>query len=239
MTPLSTGRLTLVPTPIGNLEDITLRAINVLKTVDLVLAEDTRTTGFLMKHHGVVCKQLMPYHLHNEHKSTPMLIEKMKQGATLALCTDAGTPGISDPGYLLVNACVENNIAIECLPGATALIPALVCSGFGCEKFVYEGFLPLKKGRSTRLKLLSIEPRTIVVYESPHRIKKLIDELVLYFGENRQLVIARELSKKFEEYIRGSAAEVKEKLALRELKGEIVVVVQGTDIKKNKTTEQD
>lgn len=228
----SKGILVLVPTPIGNLDDITLRAIKVLQEVDLILAEDTRTTGFLLKHHSIVYRQLQSFHLHNEHKSTQYYVDKMKVGIRVALCTDAGTPGISDPGYLLVKACLDNGICVECLPGATALIPALVCSGFGCEKFIYEGFLPVKKGRSTRLKILNEEQRTIVLYESPHRIVKLIDEIVYYMGPTRNVVIARELSKKFEEYHRGTALELQDFLKTRELKGEIVVVIQGTNTKK-------
>lgn len=234
---MHTGMLILVPTPIGNLKDITLRALEVLKSADLILAEDTRTTGFLLKHYEIQ-NSLQSFHLHNEHKIVDKYIEILKQGKTIALCSDAGTPGISDPGYMMVDAALKNEIKVECLPGATALIPAIVASGFGCERFCYEGFLPLKKGRSTRLKELSIEKRTIVLYESPHRIEKLVKEIIEYMGESKQICIARELSKKFESYLRGSAVYLLQQIQKTPLKGEIVVVIEGSKNKKT-TTESD
>ena len=218
-------KLYLVPTPIGNLEDITFRALKVLKSVDLVLAEDTRQTIKLFKHYQIE-KPLVAFHTHNEHHKTAQFIEQLKSGTSIAQVSDAGTPGISDPGFLLVRAALENDIEVECLPGATALIPALVASGLPCDRFVFEGFLPQKKGRKTKLEKLSQLDRTLVLYESPHRINKLIDEIETYFGAERKFVIARELSKMHEEYLRGTASEIKEKIGERKLKGEIVVIIE-------------
>lgn len=217
--------LIVVPTPIGNLEDITLRALKVLKEVDLVLAEDTRTSGFLLRHFGID-KKIFPHHKFNEHKTLAAVIEKIKGGEKVALLSDAGTPGISDPGFLLVRACVDAGIEVECLPGATALIPALVVSGFPTDRFVFEGFLPVKKGRQTKLKELSAEERTIVMYESPHRIAKTIEQLSEYLGSARKACICRELTKLHEEIIRGTLAELAVICKSKKLKGEMVIVVE-------------
>jgi len=222
------SRLYIVPTPIGNLEDITLRALKVLKEVDWILAEDTRTTGFLLKHFGIE-KKILSHHKFNEHSSIRNIIDKIKSGQKVALVSDAGTPGISDPGFLLVRACIKEEIRIECLPGPTALIPALIISGFPAERFIFEGFLPHKKGRQTKLGQLSSEDRTIVLYESPHRIAKTIEQLALHFGNGRQACICRELTKVHEEVIRGTLAELKTVCHHRKLKGEIVVVVAGKE----------
>lgn len=219
-------KLYVIPTPIGNLEDITFRAIKLLKEVDLVLAEDTRQTKKLFIHYEI-STPLQSYHTHNEHKKTPQIIELLQQQQTIALVSDAGTPGISDPGFLLVRECVNNNIEVECLPGPTALIAALVASGLPCDRFIFEGFLPQKKGRKTKLELLSAENRTVVLYESPHRILKLINEIELYFGADRTFCIARELTKIHEEFLRGTASEIKQQIGERKLKGEIVVVIEG------------
>lgn len=221
-------KLIIVPTPIGNLDDITLRALKVLKSVDLVLAEDTRTSGFLLKHFGIE-KKMLSHHKFNEHKSVEAVVEKIKEGQTIALISDAGTPGISDPGFLLVRACVEAGIEVECLPGATALIPALVVSGFPTDSFVFEGFLPVKKGRQTKLKELSAEVRAIVLYESPHRIGKTIEQLAEYLGAERKACICRELTKVYEEILRGTLAELAAICKARNLKGEIVIVVAGKE----------
>lgn len=222
------GKLTLVPTPIGNLEDMTFRAIKVLKEADSVLAEDTRTSGFLLKHFEVTAK-LSAFHLHNEHLMTPKLVERLKEGENIALVSDAGTPGISDPGFLLVRAAVQNNIEVDCLPGATAFVPALVVSGFPSDRFVYEGFLPLKKGRQTRIMELAEEKRTVVLYESPHRIGKCLAQLAEFFGEDREAVVVREISKKFESKHRGTLKELHELSSQIEMKGEIAVVIKGKD----------
>lgn len=219
-------KLYIVPTPIGNLEDITLRAIKVLKSVDLILAEDTRTSGKLLKHYDIGT-QMHSHHMHNEHKTVHSIIQKLKSGLSIALISDAGTPAISDPGFLLTRACVENEIEVECLPGATALVPALVNSGLPNDKFVFEGFLPVKKGRQTRLMILSEEPRTIILYESPHKLIKTLSHICEYFGEERQLSVSRELSKLFEETKRGTAKSVLEHYTNHPPKGEIVVVVSG------------
>lgn len=220
------NKLYLVPTPIGNLNDITLRAIKVLKEVDLILAEDTRTSGKLLKHFDITTP-LQSHHMHNEHKTINGLIQKLKAGTTIALITDAGTPAISDPGFLLTRACVENNIELECLPGATAFVPALVNSGLPNDKFVFEGFLPVKKGRQTRLKFLAEETRTMIFYESPHKLIKTLTNFVEYFGEDRQVSVSRELTKLYEETIRGTAREVLEHYTNKPPKGEIVIVVAG------------
>lgn len=220
------GKLILVPTPIGNLDDITLRAVEVLKTADMILAEDTRVSSKLTKHLGIE-KKLTPHHKFNEHKSLGMVISKLNEGKTVALISDAGTPGISDPGFLLVRACVENEIDVECLPGATALIPALAVSGLPTDRFVFEGFLPQKKGRQKRLKELSEEPRTLVFYESPHRLVKALGQFADFFGEERKACVCRELSKFFEEIKRGTVAELHQYYSEYPPKGEIVVVVEG------------
>jgi 16S rRNA (cytidine1402-2'-O)-methyltransferase len=220
------GKLYIVPTPIGNLKDITLRAIEVLNDVDLILAEDTRTSGKLLKHFEITTPS-QSHHMHNEHKTVDRLINKLKGGTTIALISDAGTPAISDPGFLLTRACIENNIGVECLPGATAFVPALVNSGLPNDKFVFEGFLPVKKGRQTRLKILAEENRTIIIYESPHKLIKTLTNFCEYFGESRQVSVSRELTKLYEETIRGTAKEVLEYYTNKPPKGEIVVVVGG------------
>ena len=219
-------KLYIVPTPIGNLEDITLRAINVLKSVDLILAEDTRTSGKLLKHFEIGT-QMHSHHMHNEHKTVKGIVQKLKAGTTIALISDAGTPAISDPGFLLTRACVENDIPVDCLPGATAFVPALVNSGLPNDKFVFEGFLPVKKGRQTRLLLLAEEPRTIILYESPHKLLKTLSNLCEYFGEERQVSVSRELTKLFEETKRGTAKSILDYYTNRTPKGEIVIVVAG------------
>ncbi len=220
------GKLFIVPTPVGNLEDITLRAIRILSEADLVLAEDTRTSGILMKHYKIKNK-LQPYHKFNEHKSIKSFIEMLQSGLTLALISDAGTPSISDPGFLIVRECLENGIEVECLPGATALIPALVNSGFPSERFCFEGFLPQKKGRRKRMMELASEERTIVLYESPFRLIKLLEEISLYFGAERLISISREISKLHEEKLRGTVTGIIEQLKNRTIKGEIVVTIKG------------
>ncbi|MDG1394272.1 MAG: 16S rRNA (cytidine(1402)-2'-O)-methyltransferase [Flavobacteriaceae bacterium] len=219
-------KLFIVPTPIGNLEDITLRAINVLKSVDLILAEDTRTSGKLLKHFEIGT-QMYSHHMHNEHKTVQGIIQKLKMGTTIALISDAGTPAISDPGFLLTRACVENDIPVDCLPGATAFVPALVNSGLPNDKFVFEGFLPIKKGRQTRLLLLANEPRTIILYESPHKLLKTLAHFCEYFGEDRQISVSRELTKLFEETKRGTAKSVLDYYTNKPPKGEIVIIVAG------------
>ena len=220
------SKIYLVPTPIGNLEDMTLRAIRILKEVDFILAEDTRTSGKLLKHFEILT-QMHSHHMHNEHKSIEGIIKRLQAGETCALISDAGTPAISDPGFLLTRACIENNIEVECLPGATAFVPALVNSGLPNDKFVFEGFLPVKKGRQTRLLLLSEEKRTLIFYESPHKILKTLADFVTYFGEERQLSVSRELTKMFEETKRGTVKEVLEYYTKKPAKGEIVIVVEG------------
>ena len=220
------SKLYLIPTPIGNLEDITLRALRILKEVNIVLAEDTRTSRKLFSHYDINTN-LAPFHMHNEHKVLQKWIDRIKSGETIALVSDAGTPAISDPGFLLVRECVKNDIEVDCLPGATAFVPALVNSGLPSDKFVFEGFLPVKKGRQTRLKLLSEEERTIVFYESPHRIVKTLSLFSEYFGEVRKVSVSREISKMFEETIRGSAKEVMEYFEQKKPKGEFVIIVEG------------
>jgi 16S rRNA (cytidine1402-2'-O)-methyltransferase len=219
-------KLYIVPTPIGNLEDITLRAIKVLKSVDLILAEDTRTSGKLLKHFEIGT-QMHSHHMHNEHKTVHGIIQKLKTGTTIALISDAGTPAISDPGFLLIRACVENNIPVDCLPGATAFVPALVNSGLPNDKFVFEGFLPVKKGRQTRFLLLAEEPRTIILYESPHKLLKTLSQICEYFGEDRQVSLSRELTKLFEETQRGTAKSILDHYTNHPPKGEIVIVIAG------------
>lgn len=218
--------LYIVPSPIGNLADITFRAIDVLKAVDLILAEDTRTSSVLL-HHYQIQKPLTPYHQHNEHKIVEHLVQQLQAGKTMALITDAGTPGVSDPAFLLVRACVHHNITVETLPGATAFVPALVNSGLPMNSFCFEGFLPLKKGRQTALKKLAEEERTMVFYESPMRLVKTLADFIEYFGPDRPCCVSRELSKKFEENKRGSLQEVHDHFNSKAVKGEIVIVVQG------------
>jgi 16S rRNA (cytidine1402-2'-O)-methyltransferase len=219
-------RLYLVPTPIGNLEDITLRSINILKSVDQILAEDTRTSGVLLKHYAIQTP-MSSFHAHNEHKVLDAIIEQLKAGKTMAVITDAGTPGISDPGFMLARACVAAEIDFETLPGATALVPALVNSGLPCDKFVFEGFLPHKKGRQTRLTELKEENRTMILYESPHRLVKTLTQLAEYLGDDRQASVSRELSKLYEENKRGSLKELADYFEKGKVKGEIVIVVAG------------
>ncbi len=219
-------KLVLVPTPIGNLEDITLRSIRFLKEADFILAEDTRVTKKLLAHLEI-SNTVVPFHAHNEHKTLDNVINKISTSALAVLVSDAGTPGISDPGFLLVRECVKNGIDIECLPGPTAFVPALVASGFPCDKFVFEGFLPHKKGRQTRLKILAEEERTVIFYESPHRLVKLLGQIEEFFGPSRNVCVVRELSKLFEEYKRGEAVEVKSYYEQHPPKGEIVVIVEG------------
>jgi 16S rRNA (cytidine1402-2'-O)-methyltransferase len=220
------AKLYLVPSPIGNLQDITFRAIEVLKQVDLILAEDTRTSSYLLKHYEIV-KQLTPYHQHNEHKVLQHLVNQLLEGKRMAMLTDAGTPGISDPAFLLVRECIKAGIEVECLPGATAFVPALVNSGLPINRFTFEGFLPIKKGRQTLLKELAEEPRTMVFYESPMRLVKTLDEFILYFGESRPCSVHRELTKIYEENKRGSLREVANHFREKQVKGEIVIIVAG------------
>lgn len=219
-------KLFIVPTPIGNLQDMTFRAINVLKSVDLILAEDTRVSGKLLKHFEINTK-MQSYHMHNEHKILKSIVDKLKSGLEIALISDAGTPAISDPGFLLTRACVDEGIAIECLPGATAFVPALVNSGLPNDRFVFEGFLPIKKGRQTRLKLLAQEPRTIVIYVSPHKLNKTLEEIITYFGPDRQISVSRELSKIYEETLRGTAQSILEHYNSKQVKGELVLIISG------------
>ncbi|WP_281989009.1 16S rRNA (cytidine(1402)-2'-O)-methyltransferase [Aquimarina aggregata] len=220
------SKLYLVPTPIGNLEDITFRALTVLKEVDLILAEDTRTSGKLLKHFEIATP-MQSHHMHNEHKTVDRIIQRLKNGETIALISDAGTPAISDPGFLLTRACVEHKIEVDCLPGATAFVPALVNSGLPNDKFVFEGFLPIKKGRQTRLKILAEETRTMIFYESPHKLIKALTSFVEYFGADRQVSVSRELTKMYEETIRGTAQEVLNHFEAKPPKGEIVIIVEG------------
>jgi 16S rRNA (cytidine1402-2'-O)-methyltransferase len=220
------GKLYLVPTPIGNLEDMTFRAIRVLKEVDLILAEDTRTSGKLLKHFEI-STHMHSHHMHNEHKTVENIIKRIQAGENVALISDAGTPAISDPGFLLTRACVENNIEVDCLPGATAFVPALVNSGLPNDKFVFEGFLPDKKGRQTRYLALAEETRTMILYVSPHKLVKTLGEFVQYFGTDRQVSVSRELSKLHEETVRGKAEEVLKHFETKPPKGEIVVCVAG------------
>lgn len=220
------GKLFLVPTPIGNLEDITFRAIKVLKEVDLILAEDTRNSGKLLKHFDIATPMLS-HHMHNEHKTVDQLVGRLQAGETFALISDAGTPAISDPGFLLTRACVEVGIQVDCLPGATAFVPALVNSGLPNDRFVFEGFLPVKKGRQTRLKLLAEENRTMIFYESPHKLLKTLSHFIEYFGADRQVSVSREITKLHEETIRGTAEEVLRHYTQKPPKGEIVIIVAG------------
>jgi 16S rRNA (cytidine1402-2'-O)-methyltransferase len=219
-------KLYIVPTPIGNLEDITLRAIRVLKEADIILAEDTRTSGVLLKHLGIT-KKMYAHHMHNEHKTVEHITEKIALGEKVVLISDAGTPGISDPGFLLIRECLNKGLEVECLPGPTAFVPALVNSGLPCDTFCFEGFLPQKKGRQTKLKSLVNEHRTMVFYESPHRLVKALEQFAEYFGADRKASVSRELTKMFEENKRGTVKELAEYFKSKTVKGEIVIVVEG------------
>ncbi|MBS1620773.1 MAG: 16S rRNA (cytidine(1402)-2'-O)-methyltransferase [Bacteroidetes bacterium] len=220
--------LYIVPSPIGNLKDITLRALEVLKEADLILAEDTRTSSHLLKHYEI-SKPISPYHQHNEHKILQHLIDQLQQGKKMALITDAGTPGISDPAFLIVRECIKAGVKVECLPGATAFVPALINSGIPSDSFVFEGFLPIKKGRQTLLKKLAEEERTMIFYESPLRLVKTLEEMIQYFGSGRICSVSRELTKLFEENKRGTLQEVCDYFKQKTVKGEIVIVVGGKD----------
>jgi 16S rRNA (cytidine1402-2'-O)-methyltransferase len=224
------AKLVVVPTPIGNLEDITFRALRVLREATLILCEDTRTSGVLMKHFDIKAP-LWSHHKFNEHRTVDQVAERIASGQTVALISDAGTPGISDPGFLLVRTCIERGLEVECLPGATAFVPALVASGLPCDRFIFEGFLPQKKGRNKRITALAQEERTIVFYESPFRLIKLLEQLAEVFGGDRHASVSRELSKMFEETIRGSLTELIERFSKKTVKGEIVVVVEGFNAK--------
>jgi 16S rRNA (cytidine1402-2'-O)-methyltransferase len=221
-------RLYLVPSPIGNLGDISYRAVEILNKADVILCEDTRTSSVLLRHYNIQ-KPLTPYHQHNEHKILAHLVEQLQQGKTFALITDAGTPGVSDPGFLLVRECLRNDIPVECLPGATAFVPALVQSGIPSNRFVFEGFPPIKKGRQTLFKQLAEEERTIILYESPHRLVKTLQELATYLGADRQAAVARELTKMFEETRKGTLAQLAKHYESTPPKGEIVLVISGKD----------
>jgi 16S rRNA (cytidine1402-2'-O)-methyltransferase len=228
--------LYLVPTPLGNLKDITLRALEVLKEVDLILCEDTRTSQKLLQHYQIN-KPLTPYHQHNEHRIVDHLVAQLQAGKKMALITDAGTPGISDPGFLLVRACIQQGVSVNCLPGATAFVPALINSGFSAQRFCFEGFLPLKKGRQTLLKLLATETRTIILYESPVRLVKTLTDLATYMGDTRRASVSREITKMFEETRRGTLLELIAYFTQKPPKGEIVLVLEGRDEKSSKSTE--
>ena len=227
-------KLYIVPTPIGNLEDITLRAINVLKGVDVVLAEDTRTSGSLLKHLGI-SKPMHSYHIHNEHQTVTRVVERILKGESMALVSDAGTPAVSDPGFLLVRECIKQGIQVECLPGPTAFVPALVNSGLPSDRFTFEGFLPHKKGRQTRLQNLTSEERTMIFYESPHRLIKALQQFVEFFGADRQVSVARELTKIYEENVRGTLEEVIAYFSEKTIKGEIVIILAGKAEEKKKS----
>lgn len=220
------AKLFIVPTPIGNLEDITLRAIRVLKEVDLILAEDTRNSGKLLKHLEITTP-MQSHHMHNEHKTVENVVRQIQNGKTIALISDAGTPAISDPGFLLTRACVEAGLEVDCLPGATAFVPALVNSGLPNDKFIFEGFLPVKKGRQTRLEILAQETRTMILYESPHKLLKTLGQIRDFFGEDRQVSVSREISKLHEETVRGTASRVLEHYEKKPPKGEIVIIIAG------------
>ena len=220
------SKLYLVPTPIGNLDDMTFRAVKVLQEVDVILAEDTRTSGKLLKHFEIATP-MQSFHMHNEHKMLDRIINRLKGGEVMALISDAGTPAISDPGFLITRACIENDIEVDCLPGATAFVPALVNSGLPNDKFIFEGFLPVKKGRQTRLKFLAEETRTMIFYESPHKILKTLGHFAEYFGEDRSISISREISKLYEETIRGSVKDVIKHFENKPPKGEFVIIVSG------------
>ncbi len=226
------GKLYVVPTPVGNLEDMTFRAIRILKEADLILAEDTRTSGILLKHFEIK-NAMQSHHKFNEHQTVENVVERMKAGETVALISDAGTPGISDPGFLIVRECIRNGVEVQCLPGATAFVPALVSSGLPDERFCFEGFLPQKKGRVTRLTQLQNEMRTMIFYESPYRLLKTLTQFMEYFGAERQVSVCREISKVHEESVRGTLTEVVEHFTKTEPRGEIVIVLAGKDEKEN------
>ena len=228
--------LYLIPTPVGNMEDMTFRAIRLLKEADVVLCEDTRTSGILLKHFQIEGKRLMAHHKFNEHGTAKAIVERLKSGETICLITDAGTPGISDPGFLLVREAVEAGIEVQTLPGATAFVPALVSSGLPCDRFCFEGFLPQKKGRQTRLEELSHETRTMIIYESPRRIVKTLEQLATFFGEDRKMSACREISKIHEESVRGTIAEVLAHFRENEPKGEFVLIIGGCDKKHGKAS---
>jgi 16S rRNA (cytidine1402-2'-O)-methyltransferase len=228
------GKLFLVPTPIGNLEDMTFRAIRILKEADVILAEDTRTSAPMLKHFGID-KKAYSHHQHNEHQATSEIVKFLKEGKNVALISDAGTPAISDPGFFLVREAIKNDLQVECLPGATAFVPALVNSGLPSDSFVFEGFLPVKKGRQTRFKKLAEEERTIVLYESPHRLLKTLEEFVQYMGPDRQASVSRELTKLYEETVRGTLTEIKSHFENNILKGEFVICIAGAEAVKKKT----
>ena len=221
------SKLYIVPTPIGNLDDMTYRGVNILLSADLILAEDTRNTGILLKYYAID-KPMKPYHAFNEHKVVNQLTGRIARGETMALVSDSGTPGISDPGFLIAKNCIEQGLEVETLPGPVAFIPALVNSGLPCNRFVFEGFLPHKKGRQKRLKELSQESRTMVFYESPYRLEKAIQEFIEYFGDERQMSVTREVTKIYEENIRGTAREILQYVNNNTIKGEIVIIVEGT-----------
>ena len=232
------SKLFLVPTPIGNLEDMTFRAIRILKECDLILAEDTRTSAPMLKHFGID-KRVFSHHQHNEHKATSEIIRFLQEGQKIALISDAGTPAISDPGFFLVREEIKNNIPVECLPGATAFVPALVNSGLPAESFCFEGFLPVKKGRQTKFKKLAEEDRTIILYESPHRLLKTLEEFAQYLGADRQASVSRELTKMFEETVRGTLVEIKSHFENNTLKGEFVICIAGKPAIKSKSKYND
>lgn len=232
------GKLYIVPTPIGNLEDITLRALRLLREADVIFAEDTRTSSVLLKHYEIQ-GHLLSHHKFNEHASAAAVAERIDAGQTVVLISDAGTPGISDPGFLLVRTCVERGLEVECLPGATAFVPALVQSGFPCDRFCFEGFLPQKKGRQKRLQQLSGEPRSIVFYESPYRVVKCLEQLAEVFGSERRVAVSRELTKKFEETVRGTLSEVIAHFRQRPPKGEFVIVLAGEGDRVTKNEEEE
>lgn len=226
------AKLYIVPTPIGNLEDITFRAVRIIREADLVLAEDTRTSSVLLRHYSITTK-MSSYHQFNEHKQLQNFVQRIGAGETIALISDAGTPGISDAGFLLIRECIKQGISVECLPGPTALIPAVVISGFPCDRFYFDGFLPLKKGRQTRLNYLSQLEQTVVLYESPHRLLKTVEQCAEHFGADRRIAVIRELTKIYEEIIRGTIEEVSALLKGRIIKGEIVIVIEGRSDKKH------
>ena len=221
--------LYIVPTPIGNLEDITLRALRILKEADLILAEDTRTSAVLLKHYDIH-RPLQSYHKFNEHQAVTSLVERLKGGATMALVSDAGTPGISDPGFLLARECVRQGVEVQCLPGATALVPALVASGLPCDRFVFEGFLPQKKGRMTRLQQLAAEQRTVVIYESPYRVLKTLTQMAEVMGDTRPVAVCREISKVHEQVVRGTMAEAIAHFQTNEPRGEFVIIIGSNNV---------
>ena len=232
------GTLYLVPTPVGNLEDMTMRAIRILKEADLILAEDTRTSGLLLKHFDIK-NQLCSHHKFNEHQTANAFAARIATGENIALISDAGTPAISDPGFMLVRACVERGVEVQCLPGATAFVPALVSSGLPCERFTFEGFLPQKKGRQTRLQALAAEERTMIFYESPYRLVKTLQQLAEVLGADRQASVCREISKIHEESVRGSLEEIVNHFTTTEPRGEIVIIVEGFDAKEHKNKDKD